>query len=133
MNSVHPENPVEPAVAVPIDASGSGTAVIIRNLVLQLVGAAGLLIGLLGLGDASVIVKVYKFASSEQFVPVLGVISAIGASGYQLYRALRKHRQVQTLASLPSVPNEVAIGPLNPTPAVEKAVEAAVAVENRIG
>jgi hypothetical protein len=133
MNSLHPENPAqtEKAVTVPIDATGSVTAVVARQLILQAVLVVGVLVGALGLSETSTIVKAVRFLQSESAVPLIGAIAALGSSIYLQIRAKRKHQALQTLSLLPSVPDTVAKGPENPTPSVEKAVMAAIALSRR--
>lgn len=131
MNSLHPENPVpgEPApVPTPIDASGTATAVIARQLLLQLVVVAGALVAALGLPETSVIAQVVRFLRSEAAVPLIGALAAPAASIYLMIRAKRKHRALQVVSSLPGVPDAVAIGPANPPAAVERALEAATLI-----
>lgn len=120
-----------PAVPVPIDASGSGTAVLIRGFLFQLVIAAGVLIGVLGLGEGSQLVKWIRFFQREEAIPVLTAIAAVLASGWQLLRGLRKHRALQTLSFFFS--NRIAKSPASPVPAVAAAVEAATVVIDRQG
>ncbi len=115
-----------PKVDVPIDATGSDVAVLIRNAILQLVGIVGILIAAFGLSDALWIVKVYRVMSASEALPLIGLIAAFGASGYQIFRAIKRNRSLQTLSFF--VPQRVAKSPANPSAAVTAAVEAATVV-----
>jgi hypothetical protein len=114
------------AVSVPIDASGSATAVAIRTFLFQAVIVASALVSLLGLGEGSEIVKWLRFFQSQEAIPVLAALALMLASGWQVLRGLRNHRIKQILSFF--VPNRVAISPIAPTPAVEAAVLAATTV-----
>jgi len=119
----------EPAVAVPIDASGSATSVAFRELALQVIGFVGLLIGVLGLGEDTWIVKVYRIARTESGLAMICLAVGIIAGVYQQLRGLKKHQGVQVLSLL--LPQRVAMSPSHPSPAVVAAAEAAiVAIES---
>ena len=118
---------VEPPVAVPIDASGSATAVALRTLAFQVIGFVGLLIGVLGLSENSWVVKIYNIARSDQAIPVIFLLCGMIASGWQLIRGLVKHRKFQVMSML--LPQEVAKSPDNPSPAVVTAAKAAIVAE----
>lgn len=122
-----------PAVTVPIDASGSGTAVLIRGFLFQIIIAAGTFVSVMGLGERSEIVKWLRFFQREEAVPIITAIAAAGAMAWDLVRRLRKHRSLQTVTLLPTVPDSVAVGPENPPAAVAAAVEAAVTLIDQQG
>lgn len=115
---------VEPAVAVPIDASGSATAVALRTLAFQIIGFVGLLIAALGLPDTSWVVKVFKIAHSNEAIPLIALACGIIAGGWQQLRGLRKHEGLQVMSML--LPQRIAKSPANPTPAVVTAAKAAI-------
>ena len=117
---------VEPPVAVPIDASGSATAVAVRTLAFQLIGLAGALVAALGLPDTSVLSTVVRFLRREDMIPIIGLAAAAIASGWQLLRGLRKHEKFQVMSLL--LPQKVAKSPENPTAAVATAAKEAIVV-----
>lgn len=120
---------IEPAVAVPVDASGSATAVALRTLAFQVIGLAGALVALLGLPDTSYLASAVRFLKREDVVPIIGLACAAIASAWQVLRGLKKHKGVQVLSLL--LPQQVAKSPLHPSPAVVAAAEAAiVAIES---
>jgi hypothetical protein len=118
------EEAVEPAVAVPVDASGSATAVAFRTLALQVIGFVGLLIGVLGLGEDTWIVKIYRVARTDNGFAMICLAAGILAGAYQQLRGLKKHKGLQVLSLL--LPQRVAKSPANPTPAVVTAAKAAI-------
>lgn len=120
---------VEPAVAVPVDASGSATAVALRTLAFQVIGLAGALVAVLGLPATSKLSIIVQFLKREDVIPIVGLACAAIASAWQVLRGLKKHKGLQVLSML--LPQRVAKSPANPAPAVVAAAKAAiVAIES---
>lgn len=117
---------VEPTVTVPIDASGTATAAALRTIAFQVIGFVGMLIAVLGLGDNSWIVKIYKIAHSDQAIPLISLGAGAIASIWQIRRVLARHFEKQVASFL--LPEGIMKSPSNPSAAVVKAAEQAITV-----
>lgn len=127
------EKPGPRPSAVPIDATKSDSRVAITSFMLQLIAVTGIVIGFLGLTPESVVVRVYRFALTENGLVVIGFLAGIVAWIIDLVRKIVKNRQVQVLSLLPTTPDTVAVGPAKPSPSVERAVAVATQALNQTG